>query len=318
MIHGLQPSLAEAGKIKIGGIGKEIMSKRGTKFRPPVKYDAFQITTTRRDREGNLIPNRVLMTALPKDEDNRIRSIPIVVHSNDIEDVFPTAYACYGGKKLECRGDGQTAMRWNSQRTEQKQVACPCPLLGASGAKTCKPHGTFHCSIALPGHAVAGAVYKWRTTSIISIQRMIGSLQQILATIGMLRGLPLRMKVEPVQVSPNDTTTTVYCCHVELDASDVMEVQRDAFEAQKIRKALAHGVDIDMAYKQLVAAPGLDESPQDQAEVAEEFHATEQPATTGSRAADLAQKLSHGQHDASTQGCQQESPPAGAPGSRSS
>lgn len=293
MIKGLRPALAEAGKIKIGGLGKEQISKKGNKYRAPQKYSSFCLTKTTRDQDGNLIVDKELMEALPKDPDGKVRELPIVLHADDIEAVFPTSYACYGGRKLECRGDGETATRWNQQHTAQDKVECPCSLFGAQGQKTCKPHGTLHCSIALAGYAVAGAVYKWRTTSIISIQRMVGSLQQILATVGVLRGVPLRLKVEPVQVSPGNTTTTVYCCHIELKASDINQVQQEAFQAQKTRAALANGVDLDAQYKQLVAHPGLDESPDEQAEVADEFH-PQAPAPTpyrDSRAKQLTKKL---------------------------
>jgi len=293
MIHGLRPALAEAGKIKIGGLGKEQTSRKGNKFRAPQKFTSFCITKTHRDtRTGDLVIDEELMGALPKDQDGKVREIPIVLHSDNIEAVFPTAYAYYGGRKLECTGDGKEATKWNDQRTEKVTCPCPCPLLGATGNKVCKPHGTLHCTIALPGYAVAGAVYKWRTTSIISIQRMVGSLQQILATVGVLRGVPLTLKVEPVTVSPGSTTTTVYCCHIELKARDVSQVQRDAFEAAKVRRDLAQGVDLDAQYLQLVAPPGLDESPAEQAEIAEEFYpTTEQGAPEGSRVNSVTKRL---------------------------
>jgi hypothetical protein len=272
MIKGLQPQLAEAGKIKIGGLGAERTAKSGRKWRAPEKYDCFVVTTTRRDETGSLIVDDALMRILPRCADGRVREIPIVLHSDDIEAVFPTAYACYAGRRLKCRGDGEKALEWDANRTTQTERACPCDRLRAPSGDICKPHGTLHCSLMIPGHATAGAVYKWRTTSIISIQRMIGSLQQIMATVGVLRGIPLRLKVEPVQVSPNDKATTVYCCHVELKAADITQVQQDAMAAAEARRALANGLDIDAQYKRLVAAPGVGETPEEEREIAEEFH----------------------------------------------
>lgn len=290
MIHGIRPQLAEAGKIKIGGLGKERTSKSGNKFRMPQKYSSFCVTTTQRNQDGDLIVDESLMASLPKRADGKCVEIPVLLHSDDIEAVFPTAYAMYSGRKLDCRGDGQKALRWADGRTKQIEMDCPCPMLAE---RKCKPHGTLHCSINLPGHAVAGAVYKWRTTSIISIQRMVGSLQQILATVGVLRGIPLRLKVEPVEVSPGDQSATVYCCHLELQAADVAQVQRDAFEARRVRAALAGGRDLDAQYLQLVAPPGLDESPAEQSEVAEEFHEPpSQPSSRpGSRTAEIRARL---------------------------
>jgi len=43
------PRLAEVGKIKIGGKGKKVTSKKGAQFRVPEKYDHFVITTNFKD-----------------------------------------------------------------------------------------------------------------------------------------------------------------------------------------------------------------------------------------------------------------------------
>jgi hypothetical protein len=265
MIKGIIPALAEGGKIKIGGLGEARTSKGGNTFRLPQKYDHFVVTKTTRDKTGDLEIDAALMAALPKDADGKCRAIPIVVHSDVIDEVFPTSYALYNGKKLVCRGDGETAMRQGVKRE------CPCDYLGAESGPNCKPHGTLHCSVMVPGQAVAGAVHMWRTTSIISIQRLIGSLQQILATCGTMRGLPLWLRLVPVQVSPKDKASTVYCCHVELRAADVMSVQRQALEALQMRKALGTG-DIDAAYRALVQRPGENESQAEMADIDAEFH----------------------------------------------
>lgn len=287
MIKGLKPRLAEAGKIKIGGLGAERKSKRGNTFRLPVKYDHFLVTKTMRGDKGDLLVDEGLMEDLPKDRDGKVRAIPIVLHSDEIEEVFPTAYNLYSGKKLACRGDGEKATRWEL-RDEQangrivkvrtgrtKEMDCPCPYLGAKSGPICKPHGTLHCSIAVPGRAVAGALYRWRTTSIISIERMIASLQQILSITGSLKGIPLTLKVEPVRVEPKDAAaSTVYCCHLELRAADIMEVQRQALEMKRMR-ALVQG-EAPLPYP--VVAPGSDlESDEEQAEIADEFYPEEEP-----------------------------------------
>ena len=265
MIKNLRGSLAEAGKIKIGGLGAERQKKGGGTFRMPQKYTSFQITKNYRDANGDLVTDTELMDALEKDPDGKVREIPIVVHSDEIDAVFPTSYAHYRGRKLACRGDGEEATK-----ADGTKCPCPCPLLQQ---RQCKPNGTFHCSIAVPGHAVSGAVYKWRTTSIISIERMVGSLRQILATVGVLRGIPLRLRVEPVEVNPEGgAPTTVYCCHVVLKAADISAVQRQAFEDQQRRKALANGQDLDGEYLRLVSRPGEMESATEQAEVAAEFY----------------------------------------------
>jgi hypothetical protein len=277
MIKGIAPSLAEGGKIKIGGLGKAVTSRQGNVFRPPVKLDHFIITTTQRDAAGDLIPDLDLMGALTKG-DEPIREIPIVLHSDTIEQVFPTTYALYTGKKLFCHGDGELATRYelkNNQRTGlQKEMPCPCPYLGAAQGPICKPHGTLHCSIRVPGKAVAGSVYKWRTTSIISIQRMLGSLDQILSVCGTLTGIPLVLRLEAIQVSPpNAPASTVYCCHIELRAADILEIQKQAIASAQMRLNVRKAI----AYRALITPPAEDEDDGEQAEIGQEFHPEVEP-----------------------------------------
>ncbi len=282
MIHGLMPSLAEGGKIKIGGLGKTLSGTNGA-YRQPVKYDHFIITKTSRKQStdgarGDLEIDTAIMEALKdfQDSDKKLRRIPIVLHSDEIDEVFPTAYACYTGTKLHCRGDGREALRWkieNSQRVgDPVKRVCPCEYLNAKKGPICKPHGTLHCGIIVDGLPVAGSVHCWRTTSVISIKQMIGSLEQIKSLCGALRGIPLQLRVLPIQVSPasaNGKTITVYVCHVELRASDVLSVQERALELKERRIKL--GLN-DSGYYRLVQRPGLGETPEEEREIEEEFH----------------------------------------------
>lgn len=268
MIKGLTPTLAEGGKIKIGKLGEARKSDRGNEYRLPTKLDHFIITKTTRDASGDFEIDDPIMEALDKDEDGCIREIPIVLHTDEIDEVFPTAYALYKSRKLLCRGDGERAVKAGGDA-----CTCPCPFLGATAGPVCKPHGTLHCSIRVPGQAVAGAVHKWRTTSIVSIQRMLGSLMQIKATCGSMRGLPLSLVLQPVTVTPGDTTTTVYCCHVELRAADLLSVQQQALQMAQMRKAVELGDYDHQEYKALLEPPAGDhETAQDHADISDEFH----------------------------------------------
>lgn len=281
MIKGIVPQLAEAGKIKIGGLGEPRLKKAAKNkpknqlsprdfWRPPIKLDHFLITRTER-RDGKLVEDTAAMEACPRGPDGKITEIPIVVHSDELEEVFPTCYALYSGRKLACKGDGELATRWAFDKETRKrldettQVPCPCKYLDAA---RCKAHGTLHCSLALPDRAVAGAVHKWRTTSIISIRRMMGSITQILATVGTLKGLPLWLRLEPVDTDNG----RVYCCHLELRAADVMGLQRTALEAAQMRAQLTSGTTAMIrGYRAMIEGPE-DERAEEQAEVAQEFH----------------------------------------------
>ena len=168
MIKGIRPRLAEAGKIKTGGLGETRTAESGREYRLPISYDHFVITRNDRDSAGDLVLDRVLMDAIGKLQSDstsrvemgvKIREIPIVLHSDELEEVFPTSYACYLGKKLHCRGDGEKATRWEIKDGHKTGVVtgikCTCPYLGATGGPICKPHGILHCSIAVKGHALA-------------------------------------------------------------------------------------------------------------------------------------------------------------------
>lgn len=277
MIKGLRPVLAEAGKIKIGRLGAPRPKRGGHgSFRLPTKIDHFWIVKTTRTDSGDFEPDKDLMALLDKDPDGKIREIPIVLHSSDIEEVFPTCRAWYGGRKLLCRGDGETATRWEvdakgnrTDKTYKMQCGEGCKQ---HKERRCKPNGTLHCSIAVPGLAVAGSVHKWRTTSWNSIRRMYGSLEQILRTCGILQGLPLVLRLEPVQVTPEgEGSKTVYCCHVELRAKDLYGVQAKALELAQMRNALASGQGVGTP-KMLLAPPAGDhETDREQADVQQEF-----------------------------------------------
>lgn len=290
MIKGLQPRLAEGGKIKIGALGEERKAKSGRVYRLPEKLDHFVVTTAQRGRDGRLIEDKKLMRALRNGQGGEIRSLPVVVHSDDPEEIFPTTLALYSGQRLACRGDGETATRWQIQDGRKtgktKQIKCPCEFLPNAtrsnlglvqiskdppASTTCKLHGTFHCSIIAPGQAVAGAVHKWRTTSYISITHMLASIQQIKDAVGTIRGIPLRLRVAPVAVTPPGApVSTVYCCHLELSESDIKGLQDRALEAARVRREL--GTDDPQSYRALLQAPGHDESPSEESEIQQEFH----------------------------------------------
>jgi hypothetical protein len=286
MLKNITPRLAEAGKIKIGGLGPERKSAKGSSFRPPLKFDHFVITGTERDAVGDLAIDTEIMTSLHDggytDADGKLRAIPIVLHSDEIDEVFLTSYALYSGKRCACRGDGEKALKREVKNSEftgvEGPVDCPCEYLDAATGPKCKPNGKLFCSIAAPNSAVAGAVHIWRTTSIISVQQMIGSLLQIKAICGTLRGIPLTLRVKPITVEPkNSAPITVFCCHVELRAKDIESVQRKALDAAKLRREL--GFD-DRAYRAMLTLPAHDESLEEQAAIAAEMYA-EDTTNTG-------------------------------------
>ena len=276
MLHGLIPSYAEIGKLKLGGLGQERQSKSGGTYRQPVKYDSFVVTKPYRNATGDLTPDKEMMDALRKDADGKLRSIPIVLHSDEIDDCFLTSYARYSGKKLHCSGDGEKAVRWElvkdkdgkaAKTGKNKEMACPCAFLDD---KSCKPHAILYCSIRIPGMAVAGGIHTFRTTSIITIQRIVGSLLQIKKAVGLLQGLPLWIVVLPIPTNNG----TVYCAHIELRATDIVEAQKTALAAAQMRAGLLGEVaELNKSYRAMLKAPAsVDEPEEEQEAIADEFH----------------------------------------------
>lgn len=251
MIKGLRPRLAEAGKIKIGKKGKEITSARGKKYCPPVKLDHFLVTTTQKGPDENFILDERVMSALLKkrkdggyadDKDGKVREIPILLLSDEIDDVFPTSYAKWSGQNKYCEGDGEKATRYEIKKNEQgfyertgeqKDVDCPCAFL--MGEKpSCLACGTLHCSINVPGIATFGSVYLYRTKSVISIKEMLGSLFDLKARCGVLMNLPLLLRVSPVKTKRG----VVQCCHLAMTADNVLQVMREALEMRQAMQTL--------------------------------------------------------------------------------
>lgn len=275
MIRGITPRLSEGGKIKIGRKGEWA---RSGKFQLPQKLDHFLVTTMEREESGNFAINTEIMDALPQGADGKVREIPIVLHSDDIDEVFPTSYARYAGRTCACRGDGETATQWEVKEGRRtgatKSKDCPCDQREMDPPR-CKPTGVLHCSIAIEGLAVAGSVYKWRTTSIISIQEMIGSLLHIKQTCGVFRGLPLTLCLKPVRVNPKGAPqSTVYTGYVELRAKDLQTVQQQALQMAQMRQALQCDDQRNLqAYRALLSDPSEDnETDVEQRDIADEFY----------------------------------------------
>lgn len=281
------PVLATAGHIKIGGLG-EARKKRNAKgpddtYRMPVKYDHFVITKTMRNAEGDLEPDVALMSDLedrygvvdPRSGKVKLMQIPIAVHSDNLAEVFPCSLALYQGKRLFCSGDGMSATRYKRDQDgkvlQTKAVECPCEYSSLHDPDNgkCKPHATLHCSIRAKGHGLFGSLYRWRTTSAISIRRMMGSLEQVLALVGSLRDAPLMLVLSEVQLAGK---ASVWCCHLELQEMELSEVQRHVLLMAAQRQQVAAASAGQPVRLKVLQPAGDHEDDAEQASVAAEFH----------------------------------------------
>lgn len=280
-----KPRVCELGKIKIGRKGAEKTSSSGNTYRAPEKLDHFEITTLQRDDHEDFVLDHELMASLDylAESDGKLRQLPVAVLSNDLDEILQASWQWYKGKRMAAVSDGVTLTRFfdrdkNAWMKEPVQIpwenrfALLTEKVGKNDVLMFKLHTTLNVVIAAK-EARWGGVYKFRTTSRITADQLYGSLMHIQElTGGVLRGLPLRMVLRPVKVSPDGKTTTVYVVHIELRGPDLGQIQHQALE--RARFEIEHRKQVQQArleYKALLTAPGA-EPPEEQTDIAEEFH----------------------------------------------
>ena len=278
----LRPRPREIGKIKIGRLSETVRHSEGGKpYRPPERLNHFIITkTVRKGHEENFIEDADLMEKLPKEEDGKIRMIPIVLDSDIVDEVFPTTLACYAGRALHCRGTGKgmaTRFEINAGRQtgKTKQVPCKCSYLTDPGRLVCKPHGTLWCTVHAGDTTRIGVRHSFRTTSWNSIAAILAGLDLIRETAGTICGIPLFMMIGPTLVrSKEGVMRTIQVVHVELATHDLLALKRHVLEASRTRHDVAM-----LAGKPLMlgmARPAGDqETVEEQAAVQQEWHPEE-------------------------------------------
>jgi hypothetical protein len=279
-----QPKLACAGRIKAGvnvpmtRDGKPALDDKGRQKYYPKALDHFLITTNRKDPQtGNFIVDDEIMKALCDapgiaDGDGKIRKIPGFLHSDEIEEVFPTRLAWYDGRVARCQGDGQRAKRWKIDRGarvgDPVDRDCPCEELENGN---CKAHGILRMTIALPRTITLGSLYEYRTTSVIGIPRILGGLMHIQEEIGTIVRAPIWLVLKPELVAPEgQAQKTVYVPFVHLRGDDIMSLRRSALES----KRQAEEVQAVAGRRVLLGLPAPadeDEDEEEQASVSAEY-----------------------------------------------
>ncbi|MBE0505873.1 MAG: hypothetical protein IBX50_04025, partial [Marinospirillum sp.] len=106
-VKNLTPGLVERGKIKIGMKGAARTSGSGSTFQMPKKLDHFLVTSMDRGNDNNYLIDQRIMEMLGSNP----TEIPVKLVYDDPELNFPTRYAMYNGKTLQCTGDGNIA-KW--------------------------------------------------------------------------------------------------------------------------------------------------------------------------------------------------------------
>lgn len=218
------PQLAEVGKIKIGGKGKEIRTRTGAIMRVPEKFDRFIVTTNFRDpNTDNFVPDQGLMERIAKktgQQADKLRVLPVKLLFNDPKLNFPLIFSCYVGNTAWCMGDGEKAMRLSPDSGDRFETKCPCERITNqyNGNQKCKLYGRL--AVVLDTDRFGGC-WVFRTTSWNSARNILSSMNLILrATGGILAGIPLELTVNPKSVlTANGVNTTVYVVNLEYPGS---------------------------------------------------------------------------------------------------
>lgn len=276
-IKNLTPGLVERGKIKIGMKGAPRQSKSGNTFQAPQKLDHFIVTTMERGQDGNFIADAEVMNRLG----SAPKEIPVMLVYDDIDLNFPTRYAMYNGKTLQCTGDGDTA-RWRNDDGTHMMVQCPCHRQDPAyqGKDKCKITGTL--SVIIDGAEVIGGVWKFRTTSYNSVVGILSSLAMIKRVSGgVLAGVPMVMKLSPkAVVDPvRGGQQTVYIVSLEYRGS-VQSLRNQGYST--LLEQQKHGVRIEQIEQQARALLAYQPDPYEvEAEdIVPEFYPEQQPAET--------------------------------------
>jgi hypothetical protein len=215
MIKMLQPSFARIGYIKIGD--------KGGKSGSPRKFDHFEIRSTEKTADGDLVPDDAMMARLGE----RPTSLKIRLPFNDIDMVFNSTLAYYRGRNRFCWGDGETAQRLTITQNGEHPRFGPAAPFGPCGetcpdfvARRCKPLASLQ--VILEEQQQIGGAYLFKTTSWNSIRNIMTALTAIKAQAGgLLAWVPLTMKLVPQVVQPKDggTANTAYIVQIVFEGS---------------------------------------------------------------------------------------------------
>ena len=190
------------------------------------------------------------------------KSLDVIIPTEDEEVFASTYYRAYSRTRgLVCKGDGQTADRLidsstkklavdeetgelithgdiakhDAKEVERAIVPCPARACPYYIDKSCKQ--LMMLQVLLPRVPGFG-VYQIDTSSINSIIDINSQLALLRQIYGRVSGLPLRLTLDPREVSPDGKKKTVYTMHLRVDAS-MEEMYKIASSSQPFAALLA-------------------------------------------------------------------------------
>lgn len=190
----------------------------------PVKLDHF-IATHPFDPKTKTAPRHKKLTEYFETiyKTSKPKTINVVLIDHHPDEVFFTKYMNFPGTTCNCSGDGETAVRVNSEGVKSDIVCnynkCEFRLTKTNKGiiNTCKPTGIL--TFIIPDAPMAGGVIRFTTHSMMSIGKINDALQNIYAIRGTLYGLKVRLKVVMVQVNIGGKAQNVPTVEIEVPLS---------------------------------------------------------------------------------------------------
>jgi len=277
MLKGLAITPPVIGRISIG----RVVEKNGKRL--PEKDDQFTITTQVQNRDGWML--HPLNDSLRKATSGKLRSIPVRVLFSDPDLNLRAEYSLFDrntGRPI-CVGNGETCKRAGDAGIEN--LPCPSPdgcALGQAGG--CKPYGRLNVAI---GDEDELGSFIFRTTSFNSIRTLAARLHYFSAVSGnLLACLPLELKIRGKSTTQSYRSAIYYVDLGVRTGSSLEDAIGQARELDARRRGAGFDqVALDAAAHAGFANGAFEDSPDEQAAVAEEFYpdagSDRQSATNG-------------------------------------
>ncbi|RQT30505.1 recombination directionality factor [Burkholderia contaminans] len=266
MLKGLAITPPVVGRISIG----RIVERNGKRL--PERDDQFTLTTQVQQRgEWLLHPmQEVLRKATP----GKLRSIPVRLLFADPDLNLRADFSLFdrGTGRPVCVGNGETCRRIGKDGNGIETLPCPSPdgcAFGQQGG--CKPYARLNVVI---GDEDEMGSFVLRTTSFNSIRTLAARLHYFRAISGnLLACLPLELKLRGKSTTQS-FRAPIYYVDLTVRAGSTLEEALTQAQELDARRKLA-GFDqaaLDAAARLGFANGAFEDSPDEQAAVAEEFY----------------------------------------------
>ncbi|MDX9976291.1 MAG: hypothetical protein RBU21_25170 [FCB group bacterium] len=211
-IRGLseQRRFSRGGKIRLGT--KQLSKKTGNEY--PEKSDHFIADFEDPELEKKFYE-------IYGSEPKRIR---VCFPSEDLEQVFPVYYKCWGVSGLLCKGDGEKAMRWEKGGQVECECLGPaeCEFSLARKDKSGKPGCDKECNllIFLPDLPVF-QVFQIDSGGRNTIINMLSAFDLLRSTCGRISFVPVDLVLRPMNTTIPDSgkKTVIFALDVVINKS---------------------------------------------------------------------------------------------------